>query len=136
MKRIMPSWLAVLLFAGLTGCVTHHGPYFQGGADGNGGPAAENSPAYAASGQPCPGPCRGRQADDGDACPSEGFFHPGAPACPEHACNGRGVGRGAGAGAEDDAGAGGPPMGAMTYPYYTVRGPRDFLAKNPPSIGP
>jgi hypothetical protein len=28
------------------------------------------------------------------------------------------------------------PIGAVAYPYYTVRGPRDFLAKNPPSIGP
>lgn len=33
-------------------------------------------------------------------------------------------------------GAGGMP-GAMTqYPYYTLRGPRDFLMANPPSIGP
>ncbi len=30
----------------------------------------------------------------------------------------------------------GPPTGAITYPYYTIRGPRDFLADNPPSIGP
>jgi len=22
------------------------------------------------------------------------------------------------------------------YPYYTIRGPRDFLVDNPPSIGP
>ncbi len=26
--------------------------------------------------------------------------------------------------------------GATAYPYYTNRGPRDFFAKNPPSIGP
>jgi hypothetical protein len=32
--------------------------------------------------------------------------------------------------------AAGPPTGATTYPYYTNRGPRDFLAKNPQSIGP
>ena len=32
--------------------------------------------------------------------------------------------------------AAGPSVGAVTYPYYTVRGPRDFLAPNPPSIGP
>lgn len=32
--------------------------------------------------------------------------------------------------------AGGPMTGAVAYPYYTNRGPRDFLAKNPPSIGP
>jgi hypothetical protein len=30
----------------------------------------------------------------------------------------------------------GPEMGAVTYPYYTLRGPRDFLLANPPSIGP
>ena len=30
----------------------------------------------------------------------------------------------------------GPPTGAVAYPYYTTRGPRDFLATCPPSIGP
>ncbi|MGD9128604.1 MAG: hypothetical protein PVH19_14600 [Planctomycetia bacterium] len=30
----------------------------------------------------------------------------------------------------------GPMTGTVAYPYYTHRGPRDFLAKNPPSIGP
>jgi hypothetical protein len=30
----------------------------------------------------------------------------------------------------------GPPTGAVTYPYYTTRGPRDFLAQKPESIGP
>ena len=30
----------------------------------------------------------------------------------------------------------GPPAGTVAYPYYTTRGPRDFLAKWPPSIGP
>lgn len=29
-----------------------------------------------------------------------------------------------------------PMTGAITYPYYTARGPRDYLAPNPPSIGP
>ncbi len=28
------------------------------------------------------------------------------------------------------------PAATVAYPYYTTRGPRDFLAKNPPSIGP
>lgn len=33
---------------------------------------------------------------------------------------------------------GGSGVGAaqVGYPYYTVRGPRDFLNPNPPSIGP
>lgn len=30
----------------------------------------------------------------------------------------------------------GPPVGAVAYPYYTLHGPRDFLARNPRSIGP
>ena len=30
----------------------------------------------------------------------------------------------------------GPPAGAVTYPYYTVRGPRDFLAGDIRPIGP
>ena len=41
-------------------------------------------------------------------------------------------------GAADDPGGyvSGPPIGQVTYPYYTLRGPRDFLDRNPPSIGP
>lgn len=34
-----------------------------------------------------------------------------------------------------EAGPAGPPTGATAYPYYTLRGPRDFLTNNPPSIG-
>lgn len=30
----------------------------------------------------------------------------------------------------------GPPAAQVAYPYYTHRGPRDFLLNNPPSIGP
>jgi hypothetical protein len=36
------------------------------------------------------------------------------------------------------AGAGeasGGPMAQVAYPYYTTRGPRDFLVDNPPTIG-
>ena len=33
-------------------------------------------------------------------------------------------------------GATGPPTAAVTYPYYTTRGPRDFLLDQPPTIGP
>ena len=32
--------------------------------------------------------------------------------------------------------ANGPPAPTVSYPYYTTRGPRDFLAARPPSIGP
>ena len=29
----------------------------------------------------------------------------------------------------------GPPSPSVAYPYYTTRGPRDFLLNNPPSLG-
>ncbi len=29
----------------------------------------------------------------------------------------------------------GPPTGAVAYPYYTTRGPRDFFLDNPSTIG-
>jgi hypothetical protein len=29
----------------------------------------------------------------------------------------------------------GPPTAQVAYPYYTTRGPRDFLLDNPPTIG-
>lgn len=32
-------------------------------------------------------------------------------------------------------GPAGPPTAGVAYPYYTTRGPRDFLQDNPPSIG-
>jgi hypothetical protein len=30
----------------------------------------------------------------------------------------------------------GPPTAQVTYPYYTLHGPRDFLDSNPRGIGP
>jgi hypothetical protein len=30
----------------------------------------------------------------------------------------------------------GPPTAEVTYPYYTLRGPRDFLDSNPRGLGP
>ena len=33
-----------------------------------------------------------------------------------------------------DVGPAGPPTAAVAYPYYTLRGPRDFFIDNPPSI--
>jgi hypothetical protein len=30
----------------------------------------------------------------------------------------------------------GPPVGQTAYPYYTTKGPRDFLQSNPSRLGP
>jgi hypothetical protein len=96
----------------------------------------------------CPdGQCGPEGCHDGQCGPE------GCPdgACADGKCHPRHVGRYGGlakhhltpeekaALAGSDYGAvqpAGPPSGAVAYPYYTTRGPRDFLAKNPPSIGP
>lgn len=69
-----------------------------------------------------------------DSCgPGPGFDHGGfggGGPCMNGCCAGGPPGSSA------YAGPPGPPTGAVTYPYYTTRGPRDFLAVNPPSIGP
>lgn len=47
-----------------------------------------------------------------------------------------GMGGGPGAHPWQDGPPSGPPTAHVGYPYYTLRGPRDFLLNNPPSIGP
>lgn len=65
----------------------------------------------------------------------------GCPHCQGHAQGGR-IADGLLAGhyarhrqPEEEAAMGGPPTAAVAYPYYTLKGPRDFLTNNPPSIG-
>lgn len=62
-----------------------------------------------------------------------GGMHGGGAACA--ACAGGGGGYG---GEPQAMPMQAPPNspGAVAYPYYTNRGPRDFLQANPPSIGP
>jgi hypothetical protein len=95
------------------------------------------------------GACQSGQCEGGQCGPSG--CQPGCEDCAAGNCKQRHVGRHGGlakhhlspeekaALAASDYGAtgpAGPPSGAVAYPYYTTRGPRDFLAKNPPSIGP
>ncbi len=65
------------------------------------------------------------------ACGRRGLVARPHTACPVHgkACRGR---CSAARPYPDPA----PPMAQITYPYYTVRGPRDFLQRVPTPIGP
>jgi hypothetical protein len=45
------------------------------------------------------------------------------------------MGHGAGAQLDSQPFNPGPPTAQVAYPYYTHRGPRDFLVDNPPTIG-
>lgn len=51
-------------------------------------------------------------------------------------CLGHGGRRGGGPDASQMVENSGPATGAVTYPYYTIRGPRDFLDRDPQPIGP
>ena len=45
------------------------------------------------------------------------------------------LGHGAGAQLNSTPFTPGPPTAQVAYPYYSVRGPRDFFLDNPPTIG-
>lgn len=108
MKRALLLLLAVVVVAGLTGCIARHGRRPWACMGGSCAQAPENCASCDVSCEPtCEPSC--------ESCRRmrrvrEVVVAPEAPP--------------------------GPPTGAVTYPYYTTRGPRDFLAKNPPSIGP
>lgn len=80
-------------------------------------------------------------------CSNDGSCGPQQCVCPRcgrgYCCGGPGVGCQAcpfcGCGPSGDQNYNfnpGPPVAQTAYPYYTLRGPRDFLLNNPPSIGP
>jgi len=79
----------------------------------------------------------------GGGCNSGSCNSPGCTACAGGGCANNNI-YGQGPGSQLVGGKGkhvplpndGPQTGAVAYPYYTTRGPRDFLSANPGSIGP
>jgi hypothetical protein len=123
MKRALMLLLAVVVVAGLTGCAANRGRRSGVCMGGSCAQAPEN-------GQSCDASCDASCGPLGD--PS------GDPSCRPRCkllSRLRSAREVAEAPAAEEA-APGPAVGGVTYPYYTTRGPRDFLAKNPPGIGP
>jgi hypothetical protein len=116
MKRAMLLVSIAVFTVGLAGCVRHFGRH-----------AVSTDTA-------CSQACEGCQSCDASGMVSgDPERDPGLLArCKGRLCHARCRGECAG----PEAQAAGPATGTITYPYYTTRGPRDFLAKNPPSIGP
>ncbi|MCI0334231.1 MAG: hypothetical protein L0228_13515 [Planctomycetes bacterium] len=83
----------------------------------------------------CQGQIPGHCPQPGPHCPCCGHGYccsccgPPAPGCPCCCCGGA-------SGDHNYNFMPGPPVAQTAYPYYTLRGPRDFLLDNPPSIGP
>jgi hypothetical protein len=101
-----------------TNCPPGGGPQAGWGT----GPNSFNSPAYAPNGWNYPYGHPG-QIFTGGRYGYHGGAH-GTPGYPRHMHMHR-----------EYVGPQGPPSAAVAYPYYTVRGPRDFFIDNPPSIG-
>jgi len=111
MKRALFTLFAAAILTGLAGCL-----HDQVAVNGAG-----EQPAAGPGGNVVPCGWLGRVAFDRGACPRCGGVH-------GIACGGR---RQHGTGEPS-----GPPVGQITYPYYTLRGPRDFLQRSPSPIGP
>jgi hypothetical protein len=113
MKRAMFSVMTLVVLAGFVGCASERGRHPLLSSCG-GGAAASEGCQQASCDANCETGCGDPEqcADPGRKC---------------RLCKERPV---------QSPPAAGPATGAITYPYYTVRGPRDFLAKNPGSIGP
>ena len=140
MKTASALALALVVIAGSSGCSIVD-RLFLLNADG---PYAHNSRHGGCPDGACQGGCETGACETG-ACEA------GCRECADGTCKVPHTGRYGGlakhhlsaderaALAASDYGAtqpAGPPTGAVAYPYYTTRGPRDFLAKRPPSIGP
>ncbi|MGD0655420.1 MAG: hypothetical protein ABSA16_13845 [Thermoguttaceae bacterium] len=119
MKRAIHVILALTALTSLTGCLSAHGRRPIACVQGSCAQAPEN--------------CASCGCNSCQNC-SDPNSDPNRQA-PCRLCGGRGCRLCRGAG-EDEGFAPGPAAGAVAYPYYTTRGPRDFLARNPQSIGP
>jgi len=157
MKRAYGLLLAVAVTGISSGCslvdrlflLNTDGPYDQQARHGGHCRGGHCEDGACENGQCENGRCEICQSGPGGAC-GPGGCQPGCEDCAAGHCK-RHVGRYGGlakhhlspeeraALAASDYGAtqpAGPPTGAVAYPYYTTRGPRDFLAKCPPPIGP
>jgi hypothetical protein len=108
-----------------------------GGCDHCGAPGGYGGDPYAHHGHGGPGyggPGYGYHGGAYAGCPNCGNCEAGChgdACCPMPDCYTNRM-----AVAEQLGGPAGPPAPTVTYPYYTTRGPRDFLAAHPTPIGP
>jgi hypothetical protein len=150
MRQMLFATLMLALVATASGCKLCNGLGWKHGCpDGCGHGAC--GPGGCPDGACGPG---GACGPDGHANPYEPFHghapvqrgglldHIHASSMASGPVVGGGLGGRRGMGADGMGGPGGlqptPPAsaGAVSYPYYTTRGPRDFLSPNPRGIGP
>ena len=149
----MNRWLIIGSLAGLltaaTGCMQHQ---MRGGCNSCGTSACSSGSCESSSGKGilgklCGGKCSSGSCNSG-ACGGSGCGGCGRTGCvtgplgwqqggldySSHLQPGI-LGHQAGHQLQNQPFTPGPPSAQVGYPYYTVRGPRDFLLDNPPTIG-
>ncbi len=120
MKHITCVLFAVAVLAGLSGCQTcSPGLFNHGCCDPCGEPCCE--PTGCCDETCCGESCETGCEPCGKKCLLDGLCLPCLPCFCRPCC---------------DQAAGPPATGAVTYPYYTCRGPRDFFQSCPRPIGP
>jgi hypothetical protein len=139
-------WMAsmAILLTSTTGCLRHHtrsgcqsGACNSCNSCGVGGGGLLGKLGHNCRTGCTPGPIGWQQGGlnySGHLCPHGGTAgHPG----PYHGAHGPGIlpGHNAAYQLQNQPYTAGPATGAVAYPYYTHRGPRDFLLDNPPTIG-
>ncbi len=142
MKRVLSTLVAIVLLAGLAGCRSLPTTWIPAGGHGCGGcgscggecePCDSFCGKCCGGGGGCGGSCESCCGGDCEPCDTGGC----RSSCPRDAILCGLLGRCCCTHVADPPPVTpGPPTGAITYPYYTIRGPRDFLAESPPSIGP
>jgi len=133
MTRALFALLALSALGLCTGCrigqgLAHHGHH---------GPACPDGCGHGCPDGACGHPHGHCDGDDGHSDPFEPF-HLGHQGPPQRGGVLSFLGRAGGGGGPpaNAQPAPGPSAGAVSYPYYTTRGPRDFLAADPRGIGP
>lgn len=147
MKRIAFSICAAALIATSFGCATGCNSCCQPGCglcnDGCGHTGSCGTHGCGLFGGKLFGGCNhcgtGGMCGHGDMCGCDPYAGCGPHG--GHGHHGYGNGYGNGGGFLDQMryrhqGEPGPASAAVVYPYYTTRGPRDFLAAHPRDIGP
>ena len=136
MKRVLLAAALAVVISSSTGCCALDWMFGHGGCAGCCGKCGP----YPGCGSQC-GP--GGGCSDGcgpNGCGAGGYgpagYGGGGGGCGPGGCGPGGCARRAPGPMDDGSAFAGPPTGGVTYPYYTTRGPRDFLASNPRGIGP
>jgi hypothetical protein len=134
MRRTFLALAVSMVLAAFSGCASNC--CCQGGACQSGGCHLAPGAGYGGQG--------GGFGGQGGGYAGQGGGYDGQGVC-QNGCPNGGLGgclhcgmlghRGAGDSA-DGGGGGGSNAGTVSYPYYTLRGPRDFLETHPQSIGP